>query len=146
MKVVIKNFPLSSHKQARRAAQYVLGAEKVKPGSFKEMYHKVFDDYRSLRQNPDMPLEVAKSLGLDADAVLAAANDPAIDAQIEKEMNQLKNAKFPRMGVPKFLVAGKEPQGKMSVEKWSVLIEAELKKKGITPSPVDIKKPVKPKG
>tara|TARA_Y100001968_G_scaffold298296_1_gene308072 strand:+ start:1015 stop:1488 length:474 start_codon:yes stop_codon:yes gene_type:complete len=146
LKVVIKNFPLSSHKQARRAAQYVLGAEKVKPGSFKEMYHKVFDDYRSLRQNPDMPLEVAKSLGLDVDAVLAAANDPAIDAQIEKEINQLKNAGFPRLAVPKFLVAGKEPQGKRSVEAWSVLIEAELKKKGITPSPVDIKKPVKPKG
>ena len=110
------------------------------------MYHKVFDDYRSLRQNPDMPLEVAKSLGLDVDAVLAAANDPAIDAQIEKEINQLKNAGFPRLAVPKFLVAGKEPQGKRSVEAWSVLIEAELKKKGITPSPVDIKKPVKPKG
>ena len=145
VRVVIKNFPLSSHKQARRAAQYALAAEKIKPGSYKEMYHKIFADYRSLRSNPDMPLEVAKSLGIDVDALVAAANDPAIDAQIEKEINQLKNAGFPRLAVPKFLVAGKEPQGR-SLDAWSTLIEAELKKKGITPTPVDINKSVKPKG
>tara|TARA_Y100001970_G_C14198117_1_gene839379 strand:- start:287 stop:1738 length:1452 start_codon:yes stop_codon:yes gene_type:complete len=126
VKVVIKNFPLNFHKQARRAAQYALAAEKVKPGSYKEMYYKIFTDYRSLRTNPDMPLEVAKSLGIDVDAVVAVANDPSIDAQIEREINQLKNSGIPRLSVPKFLVAGKEPQGR-NLEVWSALIEAELK-------------------
>jgi len=132
VRVVIKNFPLSSHKQARRAAQYALAAEKVKPGSYREMYYRIFADYRSLRANPDMPLEIAKSLGIDVNALIAAANDPAIDAQIEKEINQMKNAGFPRMAVPKFLVAGKEPQVRRTLEAWSTLIEEEIKKRTYT--------------
>ena len=128
VKVVIKNFPLPNHQQARRAAQYCLAAEKVKPGSYKEMYHAIFADYRKLRENPDMPLEIAKTLGIDPDELVAAANDPAIDAQIEKEFNQMKNSGIPRMSVPKFLVAGKEPQGR-DVGTFSAMIDEALKKK-----------------
>ena len=128
VKVVIKNFPLPNHQQARRAAQYCLAAEKVKPGSYKEMYHAIFADYRKLRENPDMPLEIAKTLGIDPDELIAAANDPAIDAQIEKEIAQLRNSGIPRIAVPKFLVAGREPTGR-GIDAWSTMIDAELKKK-----------------
>ena len=41
--MVIKNFPLGSHKQARKAAQYSLAAHKQ--GKYKEMYHAIFESY-----------------------------------------------------------------------------------------------------
>ena len=127
VKVVIKNFPLPNHQQARRAAQYCLAAEKVKPGSYKEMYHAIFADYGKLGKNPDMPLEIAKTLGINPDELLVAANDPAIDAQIEKEIAQLKSLGI-RLAVPKFLIAGKEPEGRRNIDTWSAIIDAELKK------------------
>jgi protein-disulfide isomerase len=46
VKVVIKNFPLSLHKQAYKAAQYALAANEQ--GKYKEMYHAIFDDYKNL--------------------------------------------------------------------------------------------------
>ena len=39
VKVVIKNFPLGSHKQARKAAKYALAADRQ--GKYKEMYHMI---------------------------------------------------------------------------------------------------------
>ena len=126
VKVVIKNFPLSFHKQARRAAQYCLAAGRQ--GKYKEMYHAIFNDYRKLKTNVDFPLELAEELGLDIKKFISDSNDPSIDAQIEKEINELKNSGIPKMSVPKFLIAGKEPQGR-SIEAWSKIIDAELKKK-----------------
>ena len=40
VKVVVKNFPLSFHKQARTAAKYALAADRQ--GKYKEMYHMIF--------------------------------------------------------------------------------------------------------
>jgi protein-disulfide isomerase len=57
VKVVIKNFPLGSHKQARKAAQYALAADKQ--GKYKEMFHKIFEDYRSLKTDEDLPKKIA---------------------------------------------------------------------------------------
>lgn len=126
VKVVIKNFWIGSHKQAERAAQYALAANKQ--GKYKEMYHAIFENYRKLRTNEDYPLELAADLGLDVERLKADANDPAISAQIKKEFNQLRNSGIPRIAVPKFLIAGKEPQGKRTLESWSAIIDAELKK------------------
>ena len=51
VKVVIKNFPLSFHKQAYKAAQYALAAREQ--GKYKELYYKIFEDFRSLKNNDD---------------------------------------------------------------------------------------------
>ena len=77
--------------------------------------------------NVDFPLELAQELGLDIEKFINDANDPSIDAQIQKEIEQMKNAGIPRMSVPKFLVAGREPQGR-DINAWSAIIDAELKK------------------
>ena len=55
--------------------------------------------------------------------------DPALEARINKEMNQMKQSGIPRMSVPKFLINGKEPQGGRNLESFSAIIDAELKKK-----------------
>lgn len=127
VKVLIKNFPLSFHKQAMKAAQYALAADRQ--GKYKEMYHAIMEDFRKLKTNEDMPLDIAATMGLDVEKLKADANDPAIKAQIDKEINQLKNSGIPRLAVPKFLVAGKEPQGR-DLASFSRIIDAELKKKG----------------
>ena len=126
VKVVLKNFPLSFHKQAMQAAKYVLAAKNQ--GKYFELYNKVMENYRQLKTNEVLPLQLAGELGLDVEKLKRDANSPAIANQIRTEVNELKNSGIPRMSVPKFLINGKEPQGR-SLAAFSQVIEAELKKK-----------------
>ena len=126
VKVVIKNFPLSFHKQAMQAAKYVLAANNQ--GKYDELYHLVMENYRQLKTNEDLPLQLAGELGLNVEQLKRDANSPAITNQIQTEVDELKNSGIPRMSVPKFLINGKEPQGR-SLDAFSAVIEAELKKK-----------------
>ena len=125
VKVVIKNFPLSFHKQARKAAKYALAAGRQ--GKYKEMYHMIMADFRKLKTNEDLPLEFAKDLGLDMVKFKKDAEDPYFEDLIKKESLELAQ-NFERKSVPKFLVAGKEPSGR-SLEVWSQMIDEELKNK-----------------
>ena len=126
VKVVLKNFPLYFHKQAMQAAKYVLAARNQ--GKYHELYNRVMENYRQLKANEDLPLQFAGELGLDVEQLKQDANNPAIQSQIDIEVNELKNSGVPRMSVPKFLINGKEPQGR-SLAAFSQVIEAELKKK-----------------
>jgi predicted DsbA family dithiol-disulfide isomerase len=127
VRVVIKQFPLSFHKQARKASIYALAAERQ--GKYHEMANKIFENYRQLKSNEDLPRQYAEELGLDMVKFDKDVNDPALDARISKEINQMKQSGIPRMSVPKFLINGKEPQGKRDFANYSAIIEAELKKK-----------------
>ena len=127
LRVVIKQFPLSFHKQARKASIYVLAAERQ--GKYMEMSNKIFENYRQLKSNEDLPRQYAEELGLDMVKFDQDVKDPALDARIEREMQQMKQSGIPRMSVPKFLINGKEPQGKRDVANYSAFIESELKKK-----------------
>ena len=135
VKVVLKNFPLGFHKQAKKAALYSLAAEKQ--GKYMEMYHGIFKDYRKLKENEDYPLEVAKNLGLNIEQLKKDMKDPALQTRISKEMAQLKGAGFARLGVPKFIINGKEPRGR-DFHSWSKMIDDELTK--ITKKKTDTKK------
>ena len=126
VKIAIKNFPLSFHKQAMKAARYVLAAKNQ--GKYYDLYKKVMENYRNLKTNEDLPLQLAGELGLDVEQLKRDANNPAIQSQIDTEISELKNSGIPRMSVPKFLINGKEPQGR-SLDAFSAVIEAELKKK-----------------
>ena len=123
VKVVIKNFPLSSHKQANKAALYALAAGRQ--GKYYEMFEKIFANYRELRNNEDLPIQYAVELGLDVDQIKRDIEDPALQQLIFEEVNQLRNTGM-RLAVPKFLINGKEPQ-KRDVETWSQIIDEELK-------------------
>ena len=125
VRVVIKNFPLSFHKQAKKAAQYCLAAREQ--GKYKELYKMIFDNYKNLKNNEDLPVELAAELGLDVEKLKADANSPKIVGLIEEEIKQMRNSGIPRLSVPKFLINGREPQGR-SLEAWSTMIDEELKK------------------
>ena len=127
VQIVIKNFPLSFHKQAKKAAIYALAAERQ--GKYKDMYHKIMENYRNLKTNEDLPRQYAEELGLDMAKFDQDMKDPALEARIDKEINQLRQSGIPRLSVPKFLINGKEPQGGRNIENYSTIIDAELKKK-----------------
>ena len=89
VKVVIKNFPLNFHKQARKAAKYALAASRQ--GKFKEMYHMIFcgttesvpaeqcTAWRKLKQNEDLPLEYAQALGLNINQLKNDVTDQSFE-------------------------------------------------------------------
>ena len=93
------------------------------------MSNKIFENYRGLKSNEDLPRQYAEEMGLDMAKFDKDMQDPALEARINKEMNQMKQSGMPRMSVPKFLINGKEPQGKRDIANYSSIIEAELKKK-----------------
>jgi len=136
VKVVIKNFPLGSHKQAKKAAQYAMAAHKQ--GKYKEMYHKIFEDYKSLRNDEDLPKKIAAELGLDVAQLMEDMSSKEIVDQIDLEYSQLASLRnaYPetdqyaagvRIAVPKFFVNGREPLGR-GIDQFSAMIEEELKK------------------
>ena len=136
VKVVIKNFPLGSHKQAKKAAQYALAANKQ--GKYKEMYHKIFEDYKSLRNDEDLPKKIAAELGLDVAQLMEDVNSEEIVNLIDWEYNQLASLRnaYPetdefaagvRIAVPKFFINGREPLGR-GLAQFSAMIDEELKK------------------
>ena len=127
VQIVIKHFPLTFHKQAKKAALYSMAAERQ--GKFMEMKHKIFDNYKQLRSNEDLPRQYAQELGLDMEKFDKDMQDPALEARINKEVNQLRQSGIQRLSVPKFLINGKEPQGKRNLASWSAIIDAELRKK-----------------
>ena len=125
VKVVIKNFPLSFHKQALKAAKYSLAANKQ--GKYKEMYYLIMENYGKLKSNEDLPLEYAKTLGLDINKFIQDMESAEVANQINLEIKQLRESGIPRLAVPKFLIQGKEPQGR-SLAAFSSVIDAELAK------------------
>jgi len=138
VKVVFKSFPLGSHKQAFKAAKYATAAGRQ--GKFKEMFLKIFenDNWRGLKNNEDLPKTYAAELGLDIGQLEKDMNDPALEAQINAEYNQLKalgnsydteQYAGVRLAVPKFFINGREPAGR-TLEAWSKVIEEELKEYG----------------
>ena len=143
VKVVVKNYPLNFHKQAKDAAKVALAANKQKicgpsknESCYKDMYHLIFcgttekvavnecNAWRKLKTNPDLPYEYAAELGLDIVKLKQDAKDPALDALIKKENLELSN-NFERKSVPKFLVAGREPKGR-DLTTFSNMIKAKL--------------------
>ena len=126
VRIVVKQFPLSFHKQAKKASLYALAAERQ--GKYHEMSNKIFENYRGLKSNEDLPLQYAQELGLDMVKFEQDMQDPALGARIDREVKQMRESGIPRLSVPKFLINGKEPSGR-SIEAWSSMIDAELKKK-----------------
>ena len=86
------------------------------------------ENYRSLKSNEDLPRQYAEEMGLDMVQFDKDMQDPALEARLNKETNQLRQSGIPRLSVPKFLINGKEPQSR-SLEAFSAIIDAELKQK-----------------
>ena len=135
VKFVLKNGPrgnLNESNTKYAAALYAVAAGQQ--GKYFEMSHKMFDKSNNtkLKKDPGYAVEIAKELGLDLEQFkqdYKSAKVKALVAEEKQEFANLKNQGMQRLGVPKFLINGKEPKGRRTIEGWSVIIEAELKKK-----------------
>ena len=123
VKVVVKHFPLPSHKFARPAAIAALAADKQ--GKFLEFHAKLFENYRSLDETKIE--EIAVELELDMEKFAADRKSPDIHALIERDIQNGKAIGV--RGTPTIFVNGKRVKNR-SMQGFQQLIEAEISKAG----------------
>jgi protein-disulfide isomerase len=119
--LVIKQFPLPSHKFARRASAVALAADRQ--GKFWEFHAKIFENLKSI--NEAKVQEIAKEIGLDTEKLNTDAKDPAIQNLITRDVNNGRQAGV--RGTPTIFVNGKRLSNR-SLAGFQQAIEAELKK------------------
>ena len=119
--LVIKHFPLNSHKFARRAAAVALAADRQ--GKFWECHAKIFENYRSI--NEAKVQEIAKEIGLDLAKLNSDAKDPAIQKLINRDL--INGRQSGVRGTPAIFINGKRLNNR-SLAGFQQAIDAELKK------------------
>ena len=134
VKFVLKNGPrgnLNESNTKYTSALYAVAAGQQ--GKYFEMSHKMFEKSNNsqLKKDPKFAIQLAEELGLDTLQLIRDYQSAKVRDLVAEEKQQFSNLGkqgMARLGVPKFLINGKEPKGKRSVESWSAIIEAELKK------------------
>lgn len=124
VKLVHKNFPLSLHRFARKAAIAALAADKQ--GKFWEFHHKLFENQKTLDDGKIQ--EIAGGMGLDMERFTRDMTNPALQRLIIRDAQDGQRAGV--FGLPTVFVNGKllknqSPQG------FAEMIKAELKKKNM---------------
>ncbi len=122
VKVVIKNFPLPSHKYARKAAAAALAADMM--GKFQEFQDELYKNTNQL--NDRKVFEIAKNLGLDPAAFEKEMKSKKIQDQINRDIQDGKNAGV--KGTPSVFINGKQLKNR-SFYGFQDAINEELKKK-----------------
>jgi protein-disulfide isomerase len=122
VKLVHKNFPLSKHKFAVKAAKAALAADKQ--GKFSEFSEKLFENQRSL--NDATVQKIATELGLDMAKFEKDKNDPAFQKLIVRDTKEARLAGI--RGVPTVYINGKLLRSR-SLRAFQQMIDLELQKK-----------------
>jgi len=121
VKLVIKHFPLSSHKFAKPAAMAALAAHQQ--GKFWEFHAKLFQNYRAL--NEQKVQEIATELELDMEKFAADRKSPEISALIERDIRN--GTAIGVRGTPTIFLNGKRVKNR-SLQAFQQMIEAEISK------------------
>jgi protein-disulfide isomerase len=121
VKLIHKNFPLSSHKFALKAAKAALAADKQ--GKFSEFHEKLFQNQKNL--NDAMVQKIATELGLDMARFDKDKNDPVIQMLIRRDTDEARRAGI--RGVPAVFINGKLLRSR-SLQAFEQMIDLELKK------------------
>ncbi|MFH0753028.1 MAG: thioredoxin domain-containing protein [Candidatus Omnitrophota bacterium] len=123
VKLVMKNFPLAFHPNARPAAKAALAAGLQ--GKYYEMVELIMQNVKSL--SDDKYKELAGKLGLDLDRFTRDLKEQ--DAAFEKKINadmQLAQKSDVR-GTPTYFINGKKSSSR-DLESWKAEVQALLKK------------------
>jgi protein-disulfide isomerase len=121
VKLVNKNYPLSRHKFARRAATAALAA--YRQGKFWEFHEKLFENMKKL--NEAKIQEIAKELELDMERFSQDMKDSAIQNIIVRDLREGRKAKV--RGTPTVFINGKLVQQR-NLRGFQRMIEDELQK------------------
>lgn len=121
VKLVIKQFPLSMHGYAKKAATAALAAGKQ--GKFWEMHEKLFANQKDLS---DIKVEaIAGELSLNAEQFYKDLKDPSLASLVDKDTNDGVRAGV--QGTPAVFINGK-PFNQLNPEAFRQAIEATLKR------------------
>lgn len=119
VKLVFKNFPLSSHRNARNAAVTALAANRQ--GKFWELHDLLFENYNSL--NPKKIADLAALTGLDMAQLQKDLADPQLNALLNRDVSE--GTAIGVRGTPTIYINGRLlPERSMAG--FSRLIEEEL--------------------
>jgi protein-disulfide isomerase len=121
IRLVYKQFPLSMHPHARKAAAAALAANEQ--GKFWQMHDKLFANFRQL--SDDRILAMAKEIGLDMNRFMADLGAGKYEAAINKDVRDGEQSGV--FGTPAFFINGKLYSGSMEAADVKPLIEAELR-------------------
>ncbi|MCF8131458.1 MAG: DsbA family protein [Deltaproteobacteria bacterium] len=121
VKVVFKNFPLSSHKFAKQAAAAALAANRQ--GKFWEYHDELFKYYRNL--NEKKFVEIAQKLGLDEEKFNRDRHDPAILAKMNQDNEE--GEKIEVRGIPAIFMNGRRINNR-DIKDLQDMVEKQLKK------------------
>ncbi len=122
VKLVHKNFPLSSHKFAVKAAKAALAADKQE--KFPEFHEKLFNNQKNL--NDAMVQKIATELSLDMAKFNKDLEDPAFQNLIMRDTKEGRRAGV--RGVPAIYINGKLLRNR-SLKSFQEMIDLELAKK-----------------
>ncbi len=122
LKLVIKHFPLPSHKFARIAAQASLAADRQ--GKFWEFHRKLFENYDAI--DDDKIEQIAMELGLDMKLFQSDINLPDIQHLIDRDIQNGKEIGV--AGTPTIFINGKQINPR-TFDDFINKIESELEKK-----------------
>ena len=119
VKIVFKNFPIRSHKFARKAAVAALAADRQ--GKFWEFHDELFNNYNRL--NEEKVQEIAAKLKLNKAQFEKDRKDPLLLEQVRHDFNEGIQAGV--RGVPAVFVNGRKLKDR-SLKKFQALIDNEL--------------------
>jgi len=122
VKIVYKNFPLSIHKFAEKAAIAALAAGRQ--GKFWAFHDRIFDNFGKL--NDQKVQEIAASLGLNMETFNKDLKDPTIRQKIRQDVRDGNLAGV--RGTPSVYIDGRLLRNR-TLAGFQELIDKELKKK-----------------
>jgi protein-disulfide isomerase len=125
VKVVYKNFPLSSHNFAMKAAVAAMAAGSQ--GKFWEFYDLLYKNYNRL--NDEKIQEIALAVGLNREEFEKKKNDPAIARQIRQDISDGEQAGV--RGTPTVFINGIRLKNR-SLEGFQEAVDNQLEKLGKT--------------
>jgi len=122
VKLFFKNFPLTNHRFARKAARAALAANEQ--GKFWEFHSMLLESCRVI--NDARIQDIARELNLDMEKFTGDMMSPAIQGLITRDVNN--GRKIGIRGIPKIFINGKFLKNR-TLQGLQQMIEAELKKR-----------------
>jgi len=122
VKLIFRDYPLSFHKNAQKAAEAAECAGEQ--GKYYEMHNKLFED--GVKGGVDSFKQFAKDLGLDTTKFDECLDSGAMESEVQKDFNE--GASYGVSGTPAFFINGVFVSGAQPFENFKAIIDAELEK------------------
>lgn len=122
VKYVFRDFPLSFHQYAQKAAEAAECAQDQ--GKYWEMHDKLFQNQKNL--DIDSLKKYAKDIGLDVEEFNSCLDSGKYASEVQKDFND--GQKYGVSGTPTFFINGIELVGAYPFDSFKQIIDAELAK------------------